>query len=213
MSSVPYFNQVADQWDNLRQAFYSETVREAALAAAGVQTGEHAADIGAGSGFVTEGLTAAGLSVAAVDPSERMLDIMRQKFAANTQITYQLGSAEHLPLSDASVQYSFANMCLHHVETPLEAIREMARILRPGGKLVITDLDTHDFAFLRDEHHDRWMGFQREDVIRWFSEAGLTDVSVTSVGSNCCADSECGTQQAIVSIFLAVGTKPAASST
>ena len=93
-------------------------------------------------------------------------------------------------------------------ENPPAAIREMARILQPGGKLVITDLDTHDFAFLRDEQQDRWMGFARTDIAQWFTDAGLIDVSVTSAGSNCCADSACGTQRAEVSIFLAVGTQP-----
>lgn len=210
MSSVPYFNQVAVQWDSLRQSFFSESVREAALAAAGVQTGELAADIGAGSGFVTEALLAAGLTVKAVDPSAQMLEVMRAKFAGRSNVDYVLGDAEQIPLVDQSVGYSFANMCLHHVENPPHAVGEMARILQPGGKLVITDLDTHDFAFLREEHHDRWLGFARADIAQWLTDAGLIDVSVTDVGSNCCADSTCGTQQAQVSIFLAVGTKPAA---
>ena len=211
MSSVPYFNQVAGQWDDLRQAFFSDRVREAALAAAGVQTGEFAADIGAGSGFVTEALIAAGLTVKAVDPSAQMLEVMREKFAGSTSADYLLGNAEQIPLEASSVNHAFANMCLHHVENPAAAIRDMARILQPGGKLVITDLDTHDFAFLREEHHDRWMGFARTDIAQWFTDAGLIDVSVTSVGSNCCADSACGTQKAEVSIFLAVGTKPAST--
>jgi len=211
MSSVPYFNQVAGQWDDLRQAFFSDRVREAALAAAGVQTGEFAADIGAGSGFVTEALIAAGLTVKAVDPSAQMLEVMREKFAGSTSADYLLGNAEQIPLEASSVNHAFANMCLHHVENPAAAIRDMARILQPGGKLVITDLDSHDFAFLREEHHDRWMGFARTDIAQWFTDAGLIDVSVTSVGSNCCADSACGTQKAEVSIFLAVGTKPAST--
>lgn len=59
------------------------------------------------------------------------------------------------------MNYVFANMCPHHVENPPEAIREMARVVQPGGRLVITDLEPHDFTFLREEHHDRWMGFAR----------------------------------------------------
>jgi ubiquinone/menaquinone biosynthesis C-methylase UbiE len=208
MSSVPYFNQIAGQWDDMRQAFFSDRVREAALAAATVQPGELAADIGAGSGFVTEALIAAGLTVKAVDPSAQMLEVMREKFAGSPSVDYRLGDAEQIPLEASSVKHTFANMCLHHVENPPAAIREMARILQPGGKLVITDLDTHDFAFLRDEQQDRWMGFARTDIAQWFTDAGLIDVSVTSAGSNCCADSACGTQRAEVSIFLAVGTQP-----
>lgn len=207
MSSVPYFNQVAGQWDDLRQTFFSDSVREAALAAAGVQPGELAADIGAGSGFITEALIAAGLSVIAVDPSARMLEVMRGKFSDSAAVDYRVGTAEQIPLEAHSVRRAFANMCLHHVDDPAAAIRDMARIIQPGGKLVITDLDSHNFAFLRDEHQDRWMGFDRSDIARWFTEAGLIDVSVSSIGSDCCADSACGTQRATVSIFLAVGTQ------
>ena len=54
----------------------------------------------------------------------------------------------------------------------------MVRILKPGGELVITDMDEHEFKFLKEEHHDRWMGFKREDVRRWFEEAGLKNVIV-----------------------------------
>lgn len=210
MSSVPYFNQVAGQWDDLRQTFFADSVRDAALAAAGVQPGERAADIGAGSGFITEALIAAGVLVTAVDPSAQMIEVMRGKFPGSAAVDYRVGTADLIPLEANCVQYAFANMCLHHVDDPAAAIRDMARIVQSGGRVVITDLDSHDFAFLRDEHHDRWMGFDRADIARWFTEAGLNEVSVTSVGSDCCADSACGTQRATVSIFLAIGTKPEA---
>jgi len=157
MGNQSYFDQVAPNWDSMRSSFFSEAVRERALAAAEVQPGGLAADIGAGSGFITEVLLKAGLRVAAVDQSQAMLDVMQRKFDGQS-VTYHLGTSEALPLEAASVDYVFANMYLHHVERPLEAIAEMTRILRPGGKLVITDLDTHHFDFLRKEHHDRWMG-------------------------------------------------------
>jgi SAM-dependent methyltransferase len=106
------------------------------------------------------------------------------------------------------VDYVFANMFLHHVDSPPAAIREMARILKPGGRLVITDLDRHDFDFLRTEHCDRWMGFDRPDVARWLSVAGLVDVNIDCVGENCCAASQSGCGDAFVSIFVASGTLP-----
>jgi ubiquinone/menaquinone biosynthesis C-methylase UbiE len=207
MSSKDYFNQVASQWDSMRSDFFSETVRESALAVAGVKPGQIAADIGAGTGFISAGLVEKGLAVIAVDQSEKMLAQMRRNFASVDQIEYRVGEAENLPLSDAGVDYAFANMYLHHVEQPPEAIKEMARTLKPGGKLVITDLDEHDFEFLVTEQHDRWMGFKREDVAAWFTAAGLKNVSVNCTGSNCCADSECGSQSANVSVFVAYGEK------
>ncbi len=83
----------------------------------------------------------------------------------------------------------------------------MARTLKPGGRLVITDLDAHDFEFLRDEHHDRWMGFERSDLETWFQDAGLPGISVEDVGESCCAASSCGTESASVGIFVALGVK------
>ncbi len=83
----------------------------------------------------------------------------------------------------------------------------MARIVKPGGRVVITDLDEHTFEFLVAEQHDRWMGFKREDVKRWFEEAGLQNVAVESVNVSCCADSACKTERAEVSMFLAIGVK------
>ena len=209
MSSKDYFNQIAGQWDTMRTAFFSEAVREKAYAAAGVRAGMLAADIGAGSGFITEGLLRGGLRVICVDQSQAMLDEMRRKFAG-ADVDLRLGEAESLPLSDESVDAVFANMYLHHVEHPAQAISEMKRLLKPGGRLVITDLDEHSFEFLRTEQHDRWLGFKREDMRALFQQVGLVDVCVDSVGENCRADSNCGSETATVSIFVACGSRPGA---
>jgi ubiquinone/menaquinone biosynthesis C-methylase UbiE len=207
LESRQYFDTVAPQWDNLREGFFSEAVREKAFVVAGVMPGKLAADIGAGSGFVTEGLLGCGLCVIAVDRSEAMIEEMKKKFGTGAAVEYRIGEAESLPLKDRSADYVFANMCLHHVESPSTAIREMARILKPGGRLVITDLDRHDFDFLRTEHCDRWMGFDRPDVARWCAEAGLVDVRIDYIGENCCAASQGGCGEAAVSIFVASGMK------
>lgn len=207
MNSKKYFDEVAHQWDNMQQSFFSETVKDKAFSVAGVKKGKIAADIGAGSGFITGGLIGKGLKVIAVDQSEEMLVEMRKKFSGAEGIEYCLGEAEKLPIPDEAVDYAFANMYIHHVESPQKAIKEMVRILKPGGKLVITDMDEHEFKFLKEEHHDRWMGFKREDVRRWFEEAGLNNVIVDCVGESCCAQSSCGDEQASISMFVASGEK------
>src|SRR5947209_5202804 len=144
----------------MRERFFSENVREKAFAVACVQSGRIVADIGAGTGYITEGLARRGLRVVAVDQSEEMLAEMKRKFAGLEGIEYRRGEAEKLPLDAGAVDYVFANMYLHHVESPPEAIKEMARILKPAGRLTITDALEHNFEFQREEHHDRWLGFK-----------------------------------------------------
>jgi len=207
MNSKKYFDEVAHQWDNMQQSFFSETVRDKAFSVARVKKGRIAADVGAGSGFITEGLISKGLKVIAVDQSEAMLAEMRKKFSRDAGIEYRLGEAEKLPIPDEAVDYAFANMYIHHVESPLKAIKEMVRILKPGGTLVITDIDEHEFKFLKDEQHDRWMGFKREDIRRWFEEAGLKNVEVDCVGESCCSKSSGGDEYASISMFVASGGK------
>jgi ubiquinone/menaquinone biosynthesis C-methylase UbiE len=207
MSSREYFDEVAGQWDRLRQAFFSDAVREAAISKADLRPGTIAADLGVGTGFVTEGLLQRGLRVLAVDQSREMLEVLSQKFLGSEGLDCRLGEAESLPIDTGSVDAVFANMYLHHVDTPSKAIGEMARILVPGGRVVITDLDQHSFDFLRAEQHDRWLGFSREEIRRWMSEAGLGDIEVDCVGQDCCATSACANERARVSIFVASAVK------
>jgi C_GCAxxG_C_C family probable redox protein len=205
MNSKGYFETVVPQWEQMRRDFFPDNLCEIALTEADIQPGRIAADIGAGSGFISRGLARRGMRVIAVDQSPAMLEQLRRHVpAADCRIV----AAESLPLADSEVDYVFANMYLHHVPDPAAALREMASILRPGGKLVITDLDRHDYEFLRVEHHDCWMGFDRARVTGWLTGAGLTEVKVTCAGQNCCACSRNGSAKAAVSIFLASAVKP-----
>lgn len=207
MSSRKYFDEVAPQWDKMRESFFSEAVREKAFTVADIQPGELAADIGAGTGFITEGLIQKSLKVIAVDQSDAMLSELKRKFQDIGKIDFRRGDVENLPIEDEIVDHVFANMFLHHVERPPVAIKELVRIIKPGGMLVITDLDEHNFEFLRTEQYDRWMGFERKDVKRWFIEAGLKEVMVDCVGESCCSLSCSGDEYASISIFVASGEK------
>ena len=207
MGSKEYFDDVSEKWDAMRSSFFSEKVREVVMTRMDIKAGRVAADLGAGTGFITQGLLRAGLRVIAVDQSKAMLEEMKRKFTDRSDIDYRLSDSEKLPVEDEEVDYVFANMFLHHVENPGWTIKEMARIVKPGGGVVFSDLDKHDHEFLRSEQKDRWLGFDRSDIERWFGEAGLTDVAIECAGENCCAESDCGCEEASVSIFVVSARK------
>lgn len=208
MSSRAYFDDVAERWDQLQTTFFSDAVRDHAIAAAGVLPGKLAADIGAGTGFITKGLISLGVRVIAVDQSPAMLGALQKKFGASGLVEIRVGSGDAIPIEDGTVNYAFANMYLHHVEDPQRAITEMARILKPAGTLVITDLDEHEVEFLRTEHRDRLLGFQRRDVRKWLEHAGLEYADVLSTNERCSSTSSQGSATAAIGIFLASGQKP-----
>jgi ubiquinone/menaquinone biosynthesis C-methylase UbiE len=202
-----YFDTVADKWDEMRQTFFGEGVRVAAVRAANISPGDLVADVGTGTGFIAEAALDAGARVVGVDASDAMLAQARARFDGRPFET-RIGDVQALPLAAGEADAVVANMVLHHAPEPPQAIREMARVLKPGGTLVITDADTHTHEWLRTEQHDRWLGFDRAQVAQWFHDAGLENVSVGDTKEICSPTSECGTRAAIT-IFLAQGRKPA----
>jgi ubiquinone/menaquinone biosynthesis C-methylase UbiE len=208
--SKEYFDTVAGQWDGMQQSFFSQDVRNFACRLAEIREGKIAADLGAGTGFMTHGLLQAGLKVLAVDQSLEMLALLKNKYAACENLKCLEGDSDALPIEDCSVDYAFANMFLHHVADPLVAIKEIYRILKPGGIVVITDLDKHEFTELQTEQHDVWLGFDRENLLQWFKAAGFSSYSTHCVGSDCSTQSACSCceeNKISISIFAALGEK------
>jgi ubiquinone/menaquinone biosynthesis C-methylase UbiE len=202
-----YFDKVAHQWDDMRRTFFGEGVREAAIRAADITPGLIVADVGTGTGFLAEAALAAGARVIGIDSSAGMLAEVRKRFDQQ-RFEARAGDLDSLPLAVGEVDAVLANMVLHHAPDPPRAIREMTRPLKPGGRLIITDADSHTHEWLRTEQHDRWLGFERTDVAGWFREAGLQEVTVADTNEVCSPTAECGTKAAIT-IFLARGRKAA----
>ncbi|HJW90203.1 MAG TPA: methyltransferase domain-containing protein [Anaerolineales bacterium] len=206
--SQAYFDQVAGRWDELRTSMFSEAVRTAALSHAGLHPNATAVDLGAGTGFVAQGLAPWVAKVHVIDFSSEMLSVARANLSGFSNVEYHLADGASLPLNDGSVDAVLANMYLHHAPQPADAISEMARLLKPGGRVVITDLDEHTHTWLQTEQHDLWLGFPRARVHAWLEQAGLVNVFVEDTAETCTSRSEAGVEQATVSIFVAVGTRP-----
>ena len=98
-------------------------------------------------------------------------------------------------------------MYLHHCPDPAAAIREMARVLKLGGRLVITDMDAHTHAWMRVEMADEWLGFDRGQIKAWLREVDLVNVLVDCT-SQCCASSQVDPGDATkINVFVATGSK------
>ena len=207
MDSKQYFENVAETWDIMRESLFPDVLREKIYALAEIKEDSVIADIGAGSGFITEGLLDKQVKILAVDQSEKMLEIMRKKFSGYENIEYRPGESEKLPVGDNETDYVFANMFLHHVENPQKSINELYRILKPGGKLIISDADSHNYDFLITEQQDRWKGFNRNDIRTWYKNAGFRDISIICSGDICRPKSEEGNDPVSITIFIASGQK------
>jgi ubiquinone/menaquinone biosynthesis C-methylase UbiE len=198
-----YFEKVSSQWDALRQGFYGPEVRDAVLAAAKILPTHAVLDVGAGTGFLTEGAAQKASRVIALDFSESMLGEARTKLGSNVE--FKIGDAEHIPLPDASVDCVIGNMVLHHCPHPEFAVSEMRRVLVPGGRLVLSDLQEHNYESLRKEHADLWMGFKMANVRIFLENAYLENINVQPLSSCCSETKESG--QIKIPMFLATGQK------
>jgi arsenite methyltransferase len=204
--SNPYFAEVAEQWDEIRSGYFTEHMRDAAIAKAHLPPQAIVADVGTGTGFVAAGLAAQAKRVIGFDASPDMLAVARRNLANFANVEFREATGDQLPVSGETFDGVFANMYLHHAPDPLATIREMARTLKPNGVLCITDLDTHDHEWQREQMADLWLGFERDDIRSWFAEAGLHDIDVDCAEGTCNA---CGPDGEVkpLSIFAAIGRK------
>jgi ArsR family transcriptional regulator len=142
------------------------------------------ADIGTGTGGMLPLLAEFAEKIVAVDISQEMLRRARAraKSLGLENVEFVKGDLRNLPLKDESVDAAFATLVLHHAANPGAAIKEMARILRPGRSLVVVDLYAHRHEWLRDEQGDVWLGFTKDEMLGFLGKAGLarTDFKIVS---------------------------------
>jgi ArsR family transcriptional regulator len=138
------------------------------------------ADIGCGEGYLTVEASRWAARVIAVDRSPLVLKRARALATRRRvrNVIWKRGELEKLPLRDASVDVALLSQALHHAPDPARALAEAARIVVPGGRVLVLDLRQHDEQWVKDRLGDRWLGFSDDGLARLLKEAGLTDVRV-----------------------------------
>lgn len=179
-----FFERVAPEWDAMRSEWYDERVITELARRARITSTSTVLDVGTGTGFVACGLASQAARVIGVDNSPAMLAVARRNLDELGLLNVELREAEvaRLPLADASVDASVANMVLHHATDPGSMVREMARVTRPGGYVAVTDEVAHTHEWMRSEHADVWLGFERPEIDRFFAGAGLVRCGYASIG-------------------------------
>jgi ArsR family transcriptional regulator len=141
------------------------------------------ADLGAGEGLISQLLARRARQVWCIDNSPRMVEVGTELARKNglENLSYKLGDIENVPLPDRSVDLAILSQALHHAQHPQAAVEEAYRILRPGGQILVLDLNEHSFEKARELYADVWLGFRESALHGFLKQAGFGQVEVNAV--------------------------------
>lgn len=141
------------------------------------------ADLGAGEGTISQLMAQRAKRVIAIDNSEKMVEfgseLARKHNIGNLE--YRLGDLEDVPIRGGTVDLAFLSQALHHASHPERAIAEARRILKPGGRIAVLDLNRHHFEEAREMYADLWLGFTELEIERYLKNAGFKNVETAVV--------------------------------
>jgi ubiquinone/menaquinone biosynthesis C-methylase UbiE/biotin operon repressor len=138
------------------------------------------ADLGAGEGWLSQLLARRAEKVIAVDNSPKMVAFGRaeSKRKGIANLEYRLGDLADPPIPARSVDIVILSQALHHAANPQQAVAAAAKLLRKDGRLIVLDLNQHQFDQARELYGDYWLGFSEADLRDWLAAAGLQQIDV-----------------------------------
>ncbi|NIP56799.1 MAG: metalloregulator ArsR/SmtB family transcription factor [Gemmatimonadetes bacterium] len=170
--SREFFASSAGRWDELRRELFGG--RSDVLPLYGLlDPSWTVGDLGCGTGELAAGLAPYVLRVVGVDHSEEMLEAARNRLVGADNVELRRGELERLPVEGGELDLAVLLLVLHYVADPPGVLAEARRGLRPGGRLVLVDMRSHDRSEYREEMGHLWQGFARDQLGAWLEEAGL----------------------------------------
>jgi ArsR family transcriptional regulator len=179
-ASQQFFAASAGDWDRLREELFGDNVSLHALVAL-LPPAWTVGDLGCGTGALMALVAPHVQSMIGVDGSEEMLAAARLRTRALTNVDLRRGSLEALPIDDGSLDAAVMMLVLHHLPSPVRALTEAARVLRPGARLLVVDMASHEREDYRQQMGHVWLGFSEEQIQRFIEQAGLRVVRVDAL--------------------------------
>ncbi len=171
-----YFSAHADEWDTLRSLHVPESAVEAAMAALlDARPIGRLVDVGTGTGRMLTLFGTQASHVMGIDRSPEMLRVARGKLSGTLLQGWDLrqGDIAALPVADACADTVILHQVLHYIPAPERAVSELARIVAPGGHVLIVDFAPHDREELRTQDAHTRLGFSDSQIQGWFAASGL----------------------------------------
>jgi ubiquinone/menaquinone biosynthesis C-methylase UbiE len=178
--SAQFFSSASGQWDRLRAELFGQQFQQDALLAM-LDPRLRVGDLGCGTGQFSALIAPYVARVIAVDASAEMLAAARTRLAPCANVDVRRGTLEALPVEDAQLDIAVLALVLHHVPDPGRVLMEAARVLGPGGRLLIVDMLPHDRGEYQQQMGHVWLGFAEPQVCRWLDAAGLHDVRLAAL--------------------------------
>ena len=170
--SQEFFHASAGQWDQLRDQLFGKHVSASVLLGL-LDESWAVADLGCGSGTLADLVAPHVRQVVGVDDSAAMVQAARKRTRGRANVEVRRGRLESLPLEDASFDVATCVLVLHHVAEPSLALREAARVLGRGGRLLVADMLPHDREPFRRQMGHVWLGFSEKQIRGHFAAAGF----------------------------------------
>ena len=173
--SEEFFASAAGDWDRLRGDLFGDTFYLWGVLGL-IDPALVVGDLGCGTGQLTEVVAPYVRQVIAVDSSTDMLDAARHRLEGARNVDLRQGELESLPIAEGELDTAMLSLVLHYSPSPGRALAEVARVLRPGGRVLVVDMLPHERQEYQQQMGHVWLGFSEKQIGKFLTDAGFSDV-------------------------------------